>query len=192
MWRRVYFSWMLVILVCQPIMACAESVQEYELKTAYLYNFALFTLWPQDWSPETGNKMSICTIGQDQFGPTLDQLQGRKVREKRLIVHRAVSLEEAHTCHVLYIAVSEQENMAKIYETLRNSSVLTVTDFNAALPMRNITSTPGDSAEIVPTKGIINMTVENQRLVFEVDTAGARQARLIMSSKLLHLAKRVY
>ena len=192
MWRRVYFSLMLVILVCQPIMACAESVQEYELKTAYLYNFALFTLWPQDWSPETGNSMSICTIGQDQFGPALDQLQGRKVREKRLIVHRAVSLEEAHTCHVLYIAVSEQENMAKIYETLRNSSVLTVTDFNAALPMRNMISTTSDSAEIMPTKGIINMAVENQRLVFEVDTKGARQARLVMSSKLLHLAKRVY
>jgi len=192
MWRRIYLSLMLVILVCQPIMACAESVQEYELKTAYLYNFALFTLWPQDWSPETGNSMSICTIGQDQFGPALDQLQGRKVREKRLIVHRAVSLEEAHTCHVLYIAVSEQENMAKIYETLRNSSVLTVTDFNAALPMRSMISTPSDSAEIMPTKGIINMTVENQRLVFEVDTTGARQARLVMSSKLLHLAKRVY
>lgn len=192
MWRRVYFSLMLVILVCQPIIACAESVQEYELKTAYLYNFALFTLWPQDWSPETGNSMSICTIGQDQFGPALDQLQGRKVREKRLIVHRAVSLEEAHTCHVLYIAVSEQENMAKIYETLRNSSVLTVTDFNAALPMRNMISTTSDSAEIMPTKGIINMAVENQRLVFEVDTKGARQARLVMSSKLLHLAKRVY
>lgn len=192
MWRRVYLSLMLVILVCQPIMAYAEAVQEYELKTAYLYNFALFTLWPQDWSPETGNSMSICTIGQDQFGPTLDQLQGRKIREKRLIVHRAVSLEEAHTCHVLYIAVSEQENMAKIYETLRNSSVLTVTDFNAALPMRNMINAPSDSAEIMPTKGIINMTVENQRLVFEVDTAGARQARLVMSSKLLHLAKRVY
>ena len=192
MWRRVYLSLMLVILVCQPIMACAESVQEYELKTAYLYNFALFTLWPQDWPPEAGNTMSICTIGQDQFGPTLDQLQGRKVREKRLIVRRAVSLEEAHTCHVLYIAVSEQENMAKIYETLRNSSVLTVTDFNAALPMRSMISTPSDSAEIMPTKGIINMTVENQRLVFEVDTTGARQARLVMSSKLLHLAKRVY
>ena len=192
MWRRVYFSLMLVILVCRPIMACAESVQEYELKTAYLYNFALFTLWPQDWSPETGNSMSICTIGQDQFGPALDQLQGRKVREQRLIVHRAVSLEEAHTCHVLYIAVSEQENMAKIYETLRNSSVLTVTDFNAALPMRNMISTTSDSAEIMPTKGIINMAVENQRLVFEVDTKGARQARLVMSSKLLHLAKRVY
>jgi hypothetical protein len=192
MWRRVYLGLMLVILVCQPIMACAESVQEYELKTAYLYNFALFTLWPQDWSPETGNSMSICTIGQDQFGPALDQLQGRKVREKRLIVHRAVSLEEAHTCHVLYIAVSEQENMAKIYETLRNSSVLTVTDFNAALPMRNMINTPSDSVEIVPMKGIINMTVESKRLVFEVDTTGARQARLVMSSKLLHLAKRVY
>jgi hypothetical protein len=192
MWRRVSFSLMLVILVCQPIMAHAEAVQEYELKTAYLYNFALFTLWPQDWPPEAGNTMSICTIGQDQFGPTLDQLQGRKVREKRLIVRRAVSMEEAHTCHVLYIAVSEQENMTKICESLRNSSILTVTDSNAALPMRNLISTPSDSTEIVPMKGIINMAVENNRLVFEVDATNARQSRLVMSSKLLHLAKRVY
>lgn len=161
---------------CNSSVAYAGGVQEYELKTAYLYNFVLFTQWPQDWPPEAGDSMSICTMGQDLFGPTLDQLQGRKIRDKRLIVRRAVSLEEAQTCHVLYIAASEQENMAKIYETMRNSSVLTVSDLTKTSPMR----------------GIINMAVENKRLMFEVDSVGASQARLLMSSKLLHLARRVY
>lgn len=192
MWRRVYFGLMLVIFLCQPIMARAEVVQEYELKTAFLYNFALFTLWPQDWPSEAGNTMTICTLLQDQFGPTLDQLQGRKVREKRLIVRRAVTLGEARTCNVLYIAASEQENMARINESLRNSSVLTVTDFNTASSMKDAIGTLSDSAETMPTRGIINMSVENQRLIFEVDATAAAQARLVMSSKLLHLAKRVY
>ena len=75
------------------------------------------------------------TIRQDgrtlRIKPGYRSTSGRKVREKRLIVCHAASLEEAHTCHVLYIAVSEQENMAKIYEASRNSSILTATDFNA-------------------------------------------------------------
>ena len=176
MLRSACLCLILGMLAGMPTAAVAEPVQEYELKTAYLYNFALFTQWPQDWPPEAGNSMSICTIGEDRFGPALDQLQGRAIRDKRLIVRRAVKLEDAHTCHVLYIAVSGQENLATIYESLRNSSVLTVSDLSEVPPMRSV----------------INMAIENKRLIFEVDSAAARQARLSMSSKLLHLAKRVY
>ncbi|HZV97783.1 MAG TPA: YfiR family protein [Methylophilaceae bacterium] len=154
----------------------AAPIQEYELKTAYLYNFALFTSWPADLPPELGDTMAICTLGQDQFGPTLEQLQGRKIREKRLVVRRGVNLEEALSCHVVYIAASEQENMDKVYETLRNSSVLTVSE----------------SSKASPIKSVINMAIDKKRLVFEVNLAAATQARLVMSSKLLHLAKRVY
>ena len=59
--------------------ANAAQVDEYELKTVYLYNFALFTIWPSNVFPE-GNSIVICTMGNDQFGSHIEQLQGRTVR----------------------------------------------------------------------------------------------------------------
>ena len=54
--------------------------------------------------------------------------------------------------------------------------MLTVSDLNPASSERTI----------------INMIIENKRLVFDVDMVAAKQARLVMSSKLLRLARRVY
>ena len=162
---------LLVATVCK-----AEPVQEYELKTAFLYNFILFTQWPAEWQAENTASLNVCTIGQDQFGPVLEQLQGRKIRDRRLMLKREISLDQVRECHLLYISANDAENLARIREQLRDSSVLTVSDLNPASSERTI----------------INMIIENKRLVFDVDMVAAKQARLVMSSKLLRLARRVY
>jgi hypothetical protein len=169
-------------------------VEEYELKTAYIYNFALFTSWPQDWPPETGGTMAICTIGLDQFGSALDQLQGRKIRGKRLIVRRSVTLQEAPTCHMLYIALSEQENMTKINEAISSSSVLTISDVPVEPQKKNSEKPPTKTLsehDQLMQKSIVTLAIDNKRLIFEVDSMAAKLARLSMSSKLLHLARHV-
>ena len=153
-----------------------QPVQEHELKTAFLYNFVLFTQWPADSTQENSPYINVCTIGQDPFGPVLEQLQGRKIRDKRIFLKREVSLDQVRDCHLLYISANEPENLARIREQLRDSSVLTVSDLNPASSERTI----------------INMIIDNKRLVFDVDMMSARQARLMMSSKLLRLARRVY
>src|SRR5690606_11584564 len=64
--------------------ARAGEPPEYQLKAAFLYNFALFTEWPAD----TVNTLRLCIHGRDPFGPELDDLQGRPVRERQIIVDR--------------------------------------------------------------------------------------------------------
>lgn len=169
-------------------LAYAEQVGEYELKTAYLYNFALFTAWPASWAPETGGTMAICTIGQDQFGTAIDQLHGRKIRGKRLVVRRAVTLDEAATCHILYITQGEYANMPKIFETLRNTSVLTVSD----MQVDRANALLDETHNAVPQRCIITLILENKKLLFEVDAAAAKRAGLSLSSRLLYLARHVY
>jgi hypothetical protein len=171
------------------LLANAAQVSEYELKTAYLYNFALFVTWPS----ETNTTITICTIGEDRFGATIEQLHNRKARGKRLVVQRAVDLKQAPACHMLYIAQSEQQNMAAILNALRGTNVLTISD----LPLANSLNA-GEVADktaapaAVPLRGIITLVLENKRLMFDVDAAAAKQAGLIMSSRLLYLARQVY
>lgn len=170
--RRLF----LFLLMWVSSLCMADPVQEYELKTAFLYNFVLFTQWSADSPQENSAYLNICTIGPDHFGPVLEQLQGRKIREKRVFLKREVDIDQVRDCHLLYISAIEPEILARIREQLRDSSVLTVSDLNPASTERTI----------------INMVIDNKRLVFDVDIVSAKQAKLVMSSKLLRLARRVY
>lgn len=165
---------LLVIWIALP--ACAAPLNEYEMKTAYLYNFILFTQWPADSSLNSSPYLNVCTTGPDPFGPVLEQLQGRKIGNKRLFLRRGIGLDDVRDCHLLYISANDTENLARIREQLQDASVLTVSDLNPASSERTI----------------INMIIENKRLVFDIDMMAAKQARLVMSSKLLRLARRVY
>ncbi|HEU4709755.1 MAG TPA: YfiR family protein, partial [Methylophilaceae bacterium] len=162
----VYFWIWLLALALWPVQGSAIEVGEYELKTAYLYNFALFTTWPETWGPEAGKTMAICTIGDDQFGTAIEQLHGRVIRGKRIVVRRGIPLEQASTCHMLYIAESEQGKLAAILDVLHGSSVLTIGEAPAYSSKPTAAGSPAASN---PARCVITLFLEDKRLMFEVD-----------------------
>lgn len=197
--RNLHILVMFVAAMLSFETAYAVQVDEYELKTAYLYNFALFTTWPASWAPENGDSLTICTIGEDRFGTSIEQLHNRKVREKRLVVRRSITLEQAPSCHMLYIAESERQNMAAILDSLRGSSVLTISEAPARASPKEEGGMPQVKAEVAsasaaapPSHTIITLILDNKRLMFEVDSVAAKQAGLTMSSRLLYLARHVH
>lgn len=153
----------------------APTVSESELKAAYLYNFALFTTWPADKLAEDGSAMVFCVIGQDPLAASMGGLQSRKIRDRRIVVKQVVAPEEGRGCHVLYLGAGGFEAMPAMLEAVRDSGTLTVTD--TLDPLRR--------------EMVINMLVENGRLAFDVNLSSARRAGLILSSKLLNLARSV-
>jgi hypothetical protein len=180
-----------LVTALPPVTVHALQVDEFELRTAYLYNFALFTTWPADWPPENGTTMAVCTLGEDRFGAALEQLHNRKVRGKRLVVRRSIALEQASACHMLYIAESERQHMAAILESLRGTSVLTISEAQSGDKLKEGDGTM-TATSAMPARTIISLVLENRKLMFEVDSTAARQAGLTMSSRLLYLARRVY
>jgi hypothetical protein len=194
--RALHILALFMLAALSPEAANAVQFSEQELRTAYLYNFALFTTWPANWSPENGNTMTLCTIGDDKLGTSIEQLHNRQIRSKRLVVRRAISLEQAPFCHMLYIAENERQNMAAILQSLRGSSVLTISDAPAGGAPTSRAAVPAASGAeapaVAPVRSIITLILENRRLMFEVDSAAARQAGLTMSSRLLYLARHVY
>lgn len=157
--------------------ACmAEEVSEYELKAAYLYNFALFTTWPADRLADSGAPMTFCVLGQTPLAGALTDLQARKIRGRNIVVKQIAAAEDGRTCHVLFLGAGEHEKSPKMMEAVRDSGTLTVSD----------------SFDPLSSDAVINMMIENGRLVFDVNLPGARRARLTLSSKLLKLARSVH
>lgn len=151
--------------------ARCEDLPEYRLKAAFLYNFALFT----EWTGEVGPTVNVCIYGRDPFGPEIDGLEGKAVGDRRIAVHRVSDIEPLRACQMVFIADSAIGNLPQVLARLRGVSVLTCAD------------SPGAVDQGV----VLNMNLVNSRVTFEANLAAARDAKVVLSSKLLHLATKV-
>jgi hypothetical protein len=137
------------------------------------YNFAKFV----DWPPYANSEMVLCVLGSNPFGPALDSLNGKPLKDKILSVRRIVSATQSQTCHILFVSSSESSDLPSLLQILRDIPVLTVSDTEG-------TAAQGIMIEIV--------VIEQRRLGFKINLKAARQCRLEISSQLLKLAKTVY
>jgi hypothetical protein len=165
-----------VVALLTLMRAQSPVAGEYQVKAAFLYNFAKFVEWPPGSFSDGSAPLRICVLGHDPFGEELRDITSRKtVNGRELRVDRVLDLQLARTCHILFIASSEKANLQRILESLRGADLLTV----------------GDTKGFVQRGGVINFVLEDNRVLFEVNRKAAEQAGLKISSKLLNVAKLV-
>ena len=159
--------------VCGLLMPVrADSLPEYRLKAAFLYNFAAFTEWPES----VAGVLNACVYGTDPFASHLDQLEGRLVAGRVLAVRRVSRAGALDACHVVFIASSESADIEYVLGQLGGRPVLTIAD----VP---------DAAR----RGVaINMHTLNDKVTFEANLSAARSQGLTLSSKLLRLAREIH
>jgi len=152
------------------------SAGEYDVKAAFLYNFAKFVDWPQAAFPDPNGSFKICVLGKDPFGGSLQAaVGGEEIAGHKLIVVRTESLSKPAGCQILFISRSEREQTAQVLAAVRDAPVLTV----------------GDAPGFLEQGGIINFLLEGTKVRFEINNEAAGRARITISSKLLQLARRV-
>lgn len=149
----------------------AVELSEYQVKTAFLYNFARFTDWPAD----VGGTLKLCIHGRDPFGPELDELQDKSVGSRRISIERKPAAGTLGTCQIVFIAPSAARELPDVLQGLRNAPILTV----------------ADSADATRQGVMLNMSVSRDKVTFSANLRSAQQARLVLSSKLLGLATEV-
>lgn len=152
--------------------ARSSDLPEYRLKAAFLYNFALFTEWPES----VGSTLHLCLLGKDPFGEEIDPLQGKAVGSRSIVVQRKAGVESLRGCQLVFISGTAIGGLSRVLDALRGSPVLTVAD------------SPGAARQGVA----LNMNVAQNRVTFEANLDAARGAGLNLSSKLLRLATEVH
>jgi hypothetical protein len=164
-----------LIQVAVPPIAGAESPQagEYQVKAAFLLNFAGFIDWPDD--THSKNPFTIGILGRDPFEGAIDSLKGKTVKGRKVAIRRYDDPDEAQDAHILFISASEKRELPGILKALRNRPVLTI----------------GDGKGFARSGVIITMVVQRKRVGFEINNHAAKQAGIRISSQLLKLAKEV-
>lgn len=152
----------------------AQPVDEYQVKAAFLYNFARFVEWPSQISTASAEPMAICVLGQEPFARVLqDALAGKSVAERELVVRRISDVSKVGSCRILFVGSSERKRLRTILTGTRACGVLTV----------------GEIDSFTSEGGMINFLLEGGRVRFEVNLEATEREGLRISSKVLSLAR---
>ncbi len=154
-----------------------QTANEYQVKAAFLYNFAKFVEWPPEATRDMDDQMTICIIGEDPFGSILDEsIKGKTIGTHKMVIRRLKSGRDIKGCQIAFISSSEKNHLRPILKSLNGAAVLTV----------------GDTEDFAQVGGVINLTLEETTIHFEVNLDAAERAGLKISSKLLSLAKIIH
>jgi hypothetical protein len=160
-----------------PHRAGAQPVAgEYQVKTAYLLNFARFIDWPANVLPAAA-PLQIVMVGADSFGGALEEVLRGKSVNGHPIELRHLRWDEVLTPYqIVFISTSEEPHLEAILRFLGNSSVLTVSDIDR-FSLRG---------------GVIEFRMIGNHVRFDINQHSARVAQLSISSKLLSVARAVH
>lgn len=170
--RAGFIAGLCYLAAIAPAMAQGTAL-ELAVKATYLYKIAAFITWPP--TAPLPPSFNICILGNDPFGPVLDQaIQGQTVDGRPVAAIRLRALPDPMACQMIYIS-DLRVQPAAVLAALRGKPVVTVTD----------------GATDPSARGIINFIIADNRVRFEIDNGAAMQSHLTISSKLLSLAVRV-
>ena len=162
----------MALVTCMAAESPGQELDEYQVKAAFLYNFARFVDWPAEALRNPGEPFSICILGEDPFGRALDvMVAGKAVGSRPIAVLRISDGRQIDGCHILFVGSPSGKRVLSILTTAKRIGVLTVGD-------------AGTTENVV-----IGFVMEEGKVRFEINTAAADRAALHISAKLLSLAR---
>jgi hypothetical protein len=168
-----------LLLTDGRVVAGADSPvsKEYQLKAAFLYNFTKFVEWPSHRFAQTNSPIIIGVLGRNPFGGELEKIvKDRKVNGRDILVTNITDSAGVKAVHMVFISAGEEERWNEALTTLRGTAVLTV----------------GESGSFARTGGMINFTLQADKVRFEINQDPAEAAGLKFSAQLLKLATAVH
>jgi hypothetical protein len=151
-----------------------QAMDEYQVKAAFVFNFAKFVEWPAQAFKTPNDPIVICAIGHTPLGKALEEVIHSKSIEGRSIVFRQVSdAEGANACQVLFVVTAERKHFRSLCPSLKLTGLLSV----------------GETDGFARDGGVINFKLDDGRVRFEINVDAAEREQLHISSKLLSLAQ---
>jgi hypothetical protein len=177
--RRLLRAWTMLLLGWRLLtgdsLAGEPVSNEYQVKAAFLYNFAKFVEWPAQSMPDANSPLVIGVVGENPFGDALDQLtKGRRINGRAIVVKPIHSAAAARSAHILFFSAAEDGRFAGMRDGL--GAVLTV----------------GESDAFSRRGGMINFVFEGEKIRFEINVGNAEAAGVKVSAQLQKLATKVW
>jgi len=187
-WRRV--ALVLLLSCCGPTPA-QQRVSEQDVEAAYLVNFVRYTQWPQQSFATPTSPFVLTVVGSAEIASSVravakaaGSIDGRAI-DVRWIDNTAAGVSPAvpardvaegwRESHLVFIHQSAGSDAERHIAQLAGEPVLTVSDL------------PGFTA----AGGMLELVRSSGHIVFDANPAAIRNSGLVVSAKVLKLARSI-
>jgi hypothetical protein len=162
--------WALTAAGALPALAqSANTIAEYRVKAAYIYNFAKYVDWPGIESKE----LNVCTSARDDLGGALLALDRRSAQGREIQVRQNVAMDQLKGCQIIFVGERESKLLTSIVRQMWGTPVLIVSD----------------NPQAVEAGAHITLASAEDRVEFDVNLATLQRSNLKASSQMLKLAR---
>jgi hypothetical protein len=163
-----------IAVIASASFASAQSASAPALTAAFLYSFAKFTEWPAD-VIAAGDPLVLCVVNDGAVVEMLaDLTKGRSIDGHALVVlTMKPDWTSLPSCRLLFTSGLDVKRSAALLESVAGKPVLTVSD----------------SDKFTQLGGVAQLVVDKGTMGFSVNLDAMHRARILLSSKLLSLAR---
>ena len=158
----------------RPSLVSAQSsiAPEYNVKAAFIYNFAKFVEWPDQQPEGPDDPFVLCVLGKGPVRNAFHELKDKRIKNREVDLWYNEEITDPRQCKIIYISASDAGRTAEVLAAVHGKSVLTI----------------GEAPDFLRSGGIINFTAPGKKIRFEINLQEAVRVRLSISSQLLKLA----
>ncbi len=185
----VRLFYIILSIYCARSFAVESPAPLYEqkIKAGLVYNLIKYTEWPTaplapsspanspakiNGSPAT---LKICLFSDDPFDGYLSPLQGRTAQQALISIVQIINISEADTCNAIIIHKNQREHLQKLFEFLQGKNILTISDIE----------------KFAELGGMIELAREDEKVTLAINKNSVDNAKLVIDSRMLKLAKLV-
>ena len=173
--RRIYYwlaggcGLLIWMLLAQEVHSQKGTAYEYQVKAAFLYNFAKFVEWPEQAFSDEQTPFKIGVLGTNPFGNAFDKVGQKRIKGHSFKVIYFDELPAQEQCHILFVRAEKAALLPQVLRQLDEASVLVI----------------GETEGFVQGGGAINFFLDDGKVRFQINPQAAQRANLKISSKLL-------
>lgn len=174
---RVFMGMVLAILltlVAAPQDSLADSNREYQLKAAYLLNFARFVYWPEQSFESSDSAFTICVYGDNPFDGALNNLSSKQINNRPIEIRFFAQAKVEPQCQIAFFPETAQSIYTSIKEQLP-AYTLTVSEYDG----------------FCDDGGMIEFIQVNNKIRFEINLTSSTKHGIKYRSQLLEVAERL-
>ena len=177
LFHKTYFRFTLLCLVFMVFMgktAMTNPLQAQSLdvvKSAFLFNFAKYTEWPESSFSNSQNHLRVGFIGATKLSLVFSKLvKGKNIKGHPLQIEQVKELEDITHFHLIFLG--DKRKIEQAINLTKGKPILLISDVK----------------EFINSGGIIEIRKKGRKVVFYLNLSQAKKANLAIHKKLEKLA----
>jgi hypothetical protein len=153
-----------------------QTLSEYQIKAGFFFNFTRFVEWPETAFVTATSPIIACVAGETPLTDlVIDVAVGKVVNGRAVSIRRVKASDDLRLCNLLFISAAEERRAAEILAGSKKASTLTV----------------GETPGFAQAGGMINFSIQENKVKLELNLDATTRAGLKVNSKLIAVSRLV-